>query len=300
MYTYEQMCSMALSDNYTLLYSFIGRELLSAFGVEGEQALREGTRRYGRDRGRHAQEEHAAKGYKVNMQTLFSIGSGLPKDPRFRRELQTLNPEERISHTLVCPMADIWKAYGEREIGRIYCEEFHPACYNHYGYDFAHTNLSKTLTQECDDYCAFNVTLRPQNLPEELREKCFAEYDPGYIAPAYVTPPVNAKRGFEKLCIKLYYYLLEVALEYLGEPGGEAVDFGVLKMAHDGVDRAFKIAEQFCIPFGKQIINDTYPMSIDDSSVDLWAPYRSHSAYDRFMRVFTPAIEQELKERCVL
>ena len=51
MYTYEEQCMMDLSDNYTLLYSFMGRELIDTFGLEGERALREGTRRYGRDRG---------------------------------------------------------------------------------------------------------------------------------------------------------------------------------------------------------------------------------------------------------
>ena len=50
MYTYEEQCMMDLSDNYTLLYSFMGRELIDTFGLEGERALREGTRRYGRDR----------------------------------------------------------------------------------------------------------------------------------------------------------------------------------------------------------------------------------------------------------
>ena len=49
MYTYEEQCMMDLSDNYTLLYSFMGRELIDTFGLEGERALREGTRRYGRD-----------------------------------------------------------------------------------------------------------------------------------------------------------------------------------------------------------------------------------------------------------
>ena len=42
-------------------------------------------------------------------------------DPRFRRELQEINPQERVSHTLVCPMADIWAEYGQKAIGRIYC-----------------------------------------------------------------------------------------------------------------------------------------------------------------------------------
>ena len=51
MYSYEEQCIMDLADNYTLLYSFLGRSLIDAFGVAGEKALREGTRRYGRDRG---------------------------------------------------------------------------------------------------------------------------------------------------------------------------------------------------------------------------------------------------------
>ena len=32
MYSYEEQCVMDLSDNYTLLYSFLGREVLDAFG----------------------------------------------------------------------------------------------------------------------------------------------------------------------------------------------------------------------------------------------------------------------------
>ena len=151
MYTYEEQCMMDLSDNYTLLYSFMGRELIDTFGLEGERALREGTRRYGRDRGIHSRERHLKAGYKVNMESLFSIGGDLPPDPRFRRELQELNPQERISHTLICPMADVWKENNEQRIGRIYCEEFHPACYNHYAFDCGHTNLAKTLTQENDE-----------------------------------------------------------------------------------------------------------------------------------------------------
>jgi len=110
MYTYEQQCIMDLGDNYTLLYSFLGRELIDAFGVEGDRALREGTRRYGRDRGAHTRARHEALNVKINMKSLFSIGGDLPPDPRFRRELQELNPQERVSHTLVCPMADVWKA----------------------------------------------------------------------------------------------------------------------------------------------------------------------------------------------
>lgn len=296
MYTYAQQCIMDLGDNYTLLYSFICREILDQFGMDGERTVREATRRYGRDRGIHSRNEHIRKGYKINMQTLFTVGSGLPKDPRFKRELQELNPEERISHTLVCPMADIWKAYGEREIGRIYCEEFHPACYEHYAYDVGHTNLSKTLTQECDEYCAFNVTLRAQNLPEELRSVCFAEYDPGFVQPPYEPVSISPKAGFEKLCIKLYFYLLQTAIESFGEDGAKAIERALIKMAHDGAKRAKETSKNYNVPYDEKLVEDTYPLSLDPEKVELWKEYRSHKAMERVRDVFVPYMRMLIKE----
>ena len=294
MYSYEEQCVMDLSDNYTLLYSFLGREVLDAFGVEGERAFREGTRRYGRDRGQCSREKHQALGEKINMKSLFSVGGDLPPDPRFHRELQELNPEERVSHTLVCPMADIWKAYGERAIGRMYCEEFHPACYNHYAFDYGHTNLAKTLTQEKDEYCAFNVVLRAENLPEELKPLCFAEYDPGYVEPKVEVPKANGKRGFETLSIKLYYYLLEAVQESFGEEGTAAIARGLEKMALDGAQRARNTAKAYDRPFDEQVVYDTYPLTLDPSKTDLWEGYRAHGAVELFERYFVPVVRTEL------
>ena len=81
MYTYQEQCTMDLSDNYTLLYSFLCREVLDEFGLEGERALREGTRRYGRDRGLASRKKHQALGVKVNMQSLFGLGRPAPGPP---------------------------------------------------------------------------------------------------------------------------------------------------------------------------------------------------------------------------
>lgn len=288
MCTYEEQCVMDLSDNYTLLYSFIGRELLDAFGKDGERVLREGTRRYGHDRGEHSRKRHIDLGVKINMKSLFSIGGDLPPDPRFRRDLQELNSEERVSHTLVCPMADIWKAYGEREIGRIYCEEFHPACYNHYAYDYAHTNLAKTLTQEKDEYCAFNVVLRAENLPDHLKPMCFEEYDPGYVAPEITSKKAYGKSGFEALSIKLYYYLLECAEESFEDRGCVAVESALKKIANDAVGRAKKTADKYGKPFDKAIVNDTYPISLEPTK--LWDEYSGHMAKGHFLKVFVPEV----------
>ena len=297
MYSYEEQCIMDLADNYTLLYSFLGRSLIDAFGVAGEKALREGTRRYGRDRGEASRKMHESLNVKINMQSLFSVGGDLPPDPRFRRELQELNPEERVSHTLVCPMADIWKAYGEAYIGRIYCEEFHPACYSHYAFDYGHVNLGMTLTQEKDEYCDFNVVLRAENLPDELKPKCFAEYDPGYVTPDVHPAAACGKSGFESISVKLYYYILEAALEQFGEAGWDAMCTAMEKMAVDAAARARNTAEIYDRPFDEQLIFDTYPLTMDRSKTKLWDNYTGHEAVERFMHSFVPAMQRELEKK---
>ena len=297
MYSYEEQCIMDLADNYTLLYSFLGRSLIDAFGVAGEKALREGTRRYGRDRGEASRKMHESLNVKINMQSLFSVGGDLPPDPRFRRELQELNPEERVSHTLVCPMADIWKAYGEAYIGRIYCEEFHPACYSHYAFDYGHVNLGMTLTQEKDEYCDFNVVLRAENLPDELKPKCFAEYDPGYVTPDVHPAAACGKSGFESISVKLYYYILEAALEQFGEAGWDDMCTAMEKMAVDAAARARNTAEKYDRPFDEQLIFDTYPLTMDRSKTKLWDNYTGHEAVERFMHSFVPAMQRELEKK---
>lgn len=81
MLNYTQRCNCNLSDAYTLMYGFIGKKLIEELGMEGEAALREGSRQYGYDRGETARNKHIAVGAKVNMQSLFSLFHDLPADP---------------------------------------------------------------------------------------------------------------------------------------------------------------------------------------------------------------------------
>ena len=179
---------------------------------------------------------HLENGLKINLENLFTRFYDLPADPRFRRELQWINPQERVSHSLVCPMADIWIANGMKEIGRMYCEEFHPACYGSYAFDQTYVYLGKTLTQDGDDYCEFNLLLRPENMPEELRKKCFAEYDPGYVEPEIHEPPIEPRLGFGNITLYVYYGLLRAASEILGEEGESCVVDALADCAQATVD----------------------------------------------------------------
>lgn len=176
----------------------------------------------------------------------------------------------------------------------MYCEEFHPACYNGYAFDYGHTNLAKTLTQEGDEYCAFNVVLRAENLPEDLKPLCFAEYDPGYVPPVLEAVKPDAKAGFETLSIKIYYYLLEAVLERFGAAGGEAIARGLEKAAQDGARRACATARAYQKAL-EEAVFDTYPLTMDAEKPALWADYSAHGTLERFESRFIPAFRRALE-----
>ena len=128
MYSPEQLEIIHLQDSYTIMYALLARQIINALGEVGDSIVREATRRYGKDRGRKRRQKHLELNVKINMHSLFAVCSDLPSDPRFRRDRLMLTEEERNSHTLICPMAQVWEEYGAKKIGRIYCEEFHRAC----------------------------------------------------------------------------------------------------------------------------------------------------------------------------
>ena len=288
MFDYHQRCLMNLSDTYTLMYGFVGKQLVEDLGVDGEAALREASRKFGYDRAECSRAKHLAVNAKINMLNLFTLFHDLPEDPRFRRELQEINPQERVSHTLVCPMADVWAKFGQKEIGRIYCEEFHPACYNHYAFDHAEVNLSKTLTQDGDEYCDFNVILRPEHLPDDLKPVCFAEYDPYYVQPEFEQPPIDGKVGFGTLFVKLFYYLYRQASQDLGQAGTEACRKGLQACAAAVAGLFQERAQEGNDVIDSKYVVDNLPIDLKTSSVDsaFWKNYSDCPAMEELQTYF--------------
>lgn len=294
MYTREQMENMNLADSYTLLYSFLAGPLLTRFGVDGERALREGTRKFGRDRAESLRKRHLEANVKINMHSLFAVGPDLPPDPRFCRELQTLNAQERVSHTLFCPMADIWKRYGVLELGRIYCEEFHNASYSHYAYGYSKVNLAKTQTQPEDGYCAFNVILRPENLPENLKPVCFEEYDPCYTGPTKELKQAYGKVGFSTLFIKLYSHIATAAIEQLGERAMDAICEGLQNMEKDAAERLKQEAKEQGQSLTIDFFSRNYPLEAYPHNESMWDVYGKNGLKEAMEKFFYRPLFQEL------
>lgn len=277
---FEEIKYENLQDSWVIMYTFVAKELYDKAGFDGEVALREAVRRYGRDRGATNRERLLKNNIKINMDTLFHEGRDRPGEPRFTSRIIRNTREERISQTLICSFADVWKKYGAAHLGRIYCEEFHIACYKAFSFEKAKINLARSLTQTGDDRCLFYHTFRPENLTEEERRLCFEEYDPGYIKPSTPMPKPEGKSGFNMLWIKMYFYLLEVAIEQLGEFGRALVAAGLraaaVEQAHVFLEQAAATERQVDC----QYLHDHLPLNINIEAEQMWQDYNKHGAKD--------------------
>ena len=294
LYTPEQIQTIHLSDFYTMLYAIVGQTLLDAMGLDGESALREATRRYGADRGRARRQNHLGANVKINMKNLFSIGSDLPTDPRFRGETLKLVPEERNHRTLRCPMAELWLREGYQYVGRIYCEEFHPACYGSYAYGHTRVGLARTLTQQGDSFCSFNIILRAQNLPDELKSVCFEEYDPYFTGQTRDIPRAEGKSGYHSLCVRVYYYIREVLEERYADAADRVLERGLAAYARYAAGVLRRYAGEMDCPLTESFVEEHFPFSLRPDLDPLWEQYSGHRAKEFLLSAFYPVFERSL------
>ncbi len=277
-YSPEVTETIHLQDAYTLMYGVLAGRILADLGDEGESALREALRRYGRGRGLARRREHLRMGVKINMRSLRTVSYDRPPDPRFRRDWIVLNDEERTSRTLACPMAEVWSRNGMKDIGRIYCEEFHKACYREYAFGLAEVFLGATLTEEGDSYCDFHVLLRRANVPERLQALCFADRDPGYEPPRLKETQAESKPGFSALCIRLYCSMAEVLRERFPERMDGVFREGLAAWAEISLKNLSEQAKEARTELTPDFAQRHFPLYLSNTDEPLWRTCRGDTA----------------------
>lgn len=280
-----------LQDQYTLMFGILGRRIVKELGIEGERALREAVRRYGADRGTKDRLKHEQAGCKVNMYSAFNCGAGLPGNKRTTSiRFQSL-PRQHISQILTCPMAEIWDRYDCFDIGRIYCEEFHFAYYNTYGFGKTKVNLGTTLTERGAEYCSFNVILNPADLTQELAGRCFEEYDERPEKPdmSYFQK-VSAQEGYRSLYLRLYYYIAVTLQQYLGKKGRQTLINGLHELTDITADYIRKENPKPDTAY----LDDHYPAFLDTDREAGWQDYREENAKELFQTEFCDLLLEKL------
>lgn len=274
----EEIKLDSLQDSWVIMYTFVAKELLEQGGFQGEVALREAVRRYGRDRGLANQKRLLDNNIKINLVTLFCEGRDRPGESRFIAYNTYQSEEDFTVCTHICSFADVWKKYGAKAIGRIYCEEFHIACYEAFGFGATKVNLARSMTQDGDDRCVFNHTLRPENMTQEQRRLCFAKFDGSYEPPETPMPKPQGKSGFNMLWIKMYYHLLACAVQELGDLGRAIVGAGLRRAAEEQAKVFLENAQSTERAVDRTYLLDHLPLSLEPDADPLWEAYNQYGA----------------------
>lgn len=291
--TLEDIITGNLNDIWLKMYVYIARVMVEEYGIEGEAALRRGLRNFGHDRGKTLRNEQLALGMKINMYNLWTYYD-LPGDNRFKRNKIRLNTQERISQTLVCPMANMWINMDAKKLGAIYCDEFHPAMFEGYNPKIT-TNLGETLTHDTDDHCHFALYLRPANMTPEERKEAFEEFDPSFDKNAvgqYVMR--TAREGYNMLTIKLYYHLVKETIENFGEGSIEKIATATKLWARDSAEFMKERAIAVGTTPNDSFLKDNCPVSMNIEEDTLWDNYSDYNIkeilHNNFHSTFKAAI----------
>ncbi len=291
----EKLRVMNYQDIWSKLYLHLARNLIEMNRIEGESALRESIRQFGITRGKRLRETHIKSGLKINLFNLFTYYD-LPNDPRFRRNQIRLTPQERLSETLICPIADMWKEMNCKAIGRIYCEEVHHAIFGAYA-PKTQTNLAQTLTQDGDDHCRFSVYLRPANMDLAERRESFEEYDdkPTPQTIEYQCP--SHRDGFGALCALLLYCSCDVVANRFGSQGLAILQKGVREFAMDVSEFLQKKAESLDEKFDEIFIRSNCPIEfpIDGHLSGEWKTYEDKTAENMLIESFFPILRKSVE-----
>lgn len=114
----EQVREMA--DVIALLHYHLAKAVADRFGDEGLEAIRQGIRAFGLERGRRIREKVLSRGLEPNLENLAAFYD-LPLAAAWEatKEVSGDTSESRITR---CPFAQVWTEKKAQDLGLLYCE----------------------------------------------------------------------------------------------------------------------------------------------------------------------------------
>ena len=155
----------------SLLYSYIGAQLIRDYGIEGDSTVRKALVYYATWRGETLRKIHQSLGMKTNLYNFAKYYSGgYDDDTATEGSFYHVTPYSDVHDTTFCPFVKEMIDRGFRTLAVMYCEEVHPPLWQAYA-PTAIVNLGRTLAQEGSNQCLFDVFLRPGRMNYEQRKE---------------------------------------------------------------------------------------------------------------------------------
>ena len=140
-------------ENQAMMFAFLSRAAIEAKGEAGREAIQQGMKRYGRERGARMAERARAAGDPVDLWTNQAYGEWKP-DYAGQMEFGMLRAEPTYqTYIAKCAWCEAWKKYGILEYGREYCVHVDEAVYEGFGCGAVCTPLSTAMSwggERCD------------------------------------------------------------------------------------------------------------------------------------------------------
>ncbi|CAM4494829.1 L-2-amino-thiazoline-4-carboxylic acid hydrolase [Paenibacillus phoenicis] len=166
-------------DPYTImakLFAHLSKAVVDRFGEEGKDAIREGVRTFGEERGRDIARRAAAAGQPNDIHSyLPNYDMGRSDLFEYVTEYHPLEIEQNFTR---CAFGDQWKKDGMEEYGILYCQMIDPAIARGYNPNFE-VEHDKYLLK--DGHCHFRFKMNEadneNNTDADKKEKAGGEGD---------------------------------------------------------------------------------------------------------------------------
>jgi hypothetical protein len=202
---------------FGLTYVYLTRPVFENLGMEGERALRQGLRAYGRYRGERMRRWHIEEGLPLNLESTIlywdvsSIETCGCSGPGM-----IVRPYHLEFPATTCPLHDVNREEKWEHYGYTYCDEIHQELWMAYDptmFVEIHENLHKG-----DDQCWFRCRMEP-GIPEDQIDR--SAYDA--LQQRIKDNPLEYTRLYvtrdTKLNAILYYFLADAIIRRFEEDG---------------------------------------------------------------------------------
>lgn len=139
-------------EHHAALFAWIAQETITRFGEDGKQAILEGVRRYGEERGKRMAARARENGHPQDFSGYLLYGEINFAETTSESQIVQRTPHVEVRAT-GCDWNDAWVKHGVLEFGRLYCQEIDQAIVRGFNPE-SRIEVSSTLS-DGDDHCRF-------------------------------------------------------------------------------------------------------------------------------------------------
>ena len=253
-----------------LIYMYLARDLIRAYGIDGEAAVRKGLVAYATVRGSYLRRTHMALGMKTNLKNHYYYNANPYQGSSIQENIGHVTEEEDVRTVDKCMFPEDLAARGERKLAIMYCEEVHPPLWQSYA-PTAIVNLGKHLSQEGSKACLFDVFLRPGRMTPEQRKECFEAYDPDFKGDRREEYPfLSDKEGGMFKVVIMFTELYRVAVGTFGPAAREVIRSAANAFLDDYLACIRQTAETLDLPLDDDFFDRNCCLERDPEREKFW------------------------------